>query len=104
MGDACDSDSDGDGLSDANDLCSLGDTGWTSDSTNDNDGDGCQDWGEDDDDDNDGVLDINDAFPMDSTETSDFDGDGLGDNQDQDDDNDGYSDEEDAYPLDPNQH
>ena len=41
------------------------------------------------DDDNDGVLDDNDVFPNDATESSDFDGDGVGDNADTDDDNDG---------------
>ncbi len=40
------------------------------------------------DDDNDGVLDVNDAFPTDSTETQDSDGDGVGDNSD-------------AFPADP---
>lgn len=34
------------------------------------------------DDDNDGVLDVNDAFPLDPTESRDSDGDGIGDNGD----------------------
>jgi subtilase family protein/cadherin-like protein/Big-like domain-containing protein/FG-GAP repeat protein len=34
------------------------------------------------DDDNDGVLDVNDTFPLDATETTDTDGDGIGDNAD----------------------
>ncbi len=34
------------------------------------------------DDDNDGVADVADAFPLDATETSDTDGDGIGDNSD----------------------
>jgi len=34
----------------------------------------------DDDDDNDGTLDVNDAFPLDATESVDTDGDGVGDN------------------------
>jgi uncharacterized delta-60 repeat protein len=42
----------------------------------------------DSDDDNDGVLDINDAFTLDATETVDTDGDGIGNNADTDDDND----------------
>ncbi len=42
----------------------------------------------DDDDDNDGVLDVDDAFPLDPTEWDDSDGDGIGDNSD-------------AYPNDP---
>ncbi len=44
------------------------------------------------DDDNDGVLDVNDAFPFDSTESVDTDGDGTGNNADLDDDNDGLTD------------
>jgi len=47
----------------------------------DSDGDGIPD-DIDPDDDNDGVLDINDAFPFDPTESSDTDGDGVGDNAD----------------------
>ena len=45
------------------------------------DGDGTPD-NIDTDDDNDGVLDIDDAFPLDSAETTDTDGDGIGDNAD----------------------
>jgi FtsP/CotA-like multicopper oxidase with cupredoxin domain len=48
----------------------------------------------DNDDDGDGVLDENDAFPLDASETRDTDGDGIGNNRDSDDDNDGFSDEE----------
>jgi len=44
------------------------------------------------DDDNDMVLDINDAFPFDSSETKDTDGDGKGDNSDTDDDGDDWPD------------
>ncbi|MDC3056788.1 S8 family serine peptidase [bacterium] len=54
----------------------------------------------DDDDDGDGVIDSADAFPLDPSETSDFDMDGLGDNEDSDDDNDGVLDSSDAYPFD----
>ncbi|GAA0856781.1 hypothetical protein GCM10009114_19990 [Aliiglaciecola litoralis] len=50
------------------------------------------------DDDGDGVLDEDDAFPWDKTETLDFDGDFIGDNADQDDDNDGVPDSEDDDP------
>ena len=42
------------------------------------------------DDDNDGVNDTDDLWPFDSTEWSDADGDGQGDNRDMDDDNDGW--------------
>ena len=52
------------------------------------------------DDDNDGVLDNQDAFPVDSNEFLDTDADGIGDNADLDDDGDGYPDSEDAFPLD----
>jgi hypothetical protein len=44
------------------------------------------------DDDNDFVLDSDDAFPMDPSETVDTDGDGIGDNSDMDDDGDGWLD------------
>ena len=44
------------------------------------------------DDDGDGVLDTADAFPLDSAETLDTDGDGTGNNADTDDDGDGLSD------------
>ena len=40
----------------------------------------------------DGCLDVDDLFPEDSRECSDFDGDGEGDNTDVDDDNDGWAD------------
>ncbi|WP_448568351.1 PKD domain-containing protein [Thalassotalea ganghwensis] len=52
------------------------------------------------DDDNDGVLDVDDAFPLDSTESVDTDADGIGNNADTDDDNDGVLDTDDAFPLD----
>ena len=54
----------------------------------------------DDDDDNDGVSDENDAFPLDSTEHTDTDLDGTGNNADIDDDNDGVNDDSDDFPLD----
>lgn len=49
----------------------------------------------------DGVPNRNDAFPNDRTESSDADGDGIGDRSDLDDDNDGVADTEDAFPRDP---
>ena len=52
------------------------------------------------DDDNDGVLDTEDVFPLDATETIDTDNDGIGNNADQDDDNDTYLDSNDDFPLD----
>jgi hypothetical protein len=51
--------------------------------------------------DDDGVLDSDDAFPNDATETADNDDDGIGDNADTDDDNDGAPDVNDAFPFDP---
>ena len=53
--------------------------------------------------DQDGVPDDEDAFPDDADETTDTDGDGIGDNADEDDDNDGVTDEEDAFPDDPSE-
>ncbi len=50
--------------------------------------------------DGDGVIDAEDAFPFDPTESQDFDGDGIGDNSDLDWDNDGYTNYEDAFPRD----
>ncbi len=66
----------------------------------------------DDDDDNDGVLDVNDAFPLDNSETVDTDGDGVGDNGDVfpndanetvDTDGDGVGDNADVFPNDANE-
>ena len=96
-GDGCrdsseDNDDDGDNINDEDDDCPKGLDGWTSSPTTDYDGDGCRDSLEDTDDDNDGVTDNLDEFPLDATEWSDFDGDGIGDNADSDDDNDGVSD------------
>ncbi|WP_371374589.1 leucine-rich repeat domain-containing protein [Thalassotalea aquiviva] len=54
----------------------------------------------DDDDDNDGVLDAEDRFPFDPSESTDTDLDGTGNNADTDDDNDGVLDSEDDFPLD----
>ena len=64
-------DSDGDTISDVNDI----------------------------DDDNDGVPDSKDAFPKDSAESIDTDGDGQGNNTDIDDDGDGVADGSDAFPF-----
>ena len=60
----------------------------------------------DDDIDGDGVLNVNDAFPRDASESVDTDGDGIGNNADLDDDNDGDSDADEisagSNPLDAN--
>ena len=50
--------------------------------------------------DNDGVVDGSDIFPLDSNESVDTDGDGIGNNADNDDDNDGQLDADDESPLD----
>ncbi|TAA42578.1 BNR-4 repeat-containing protein [Corallincola spongiicola] len=50
--------------------------------------------------DNDGTIDLYDAFPLDATETSDTDSDGVGDNSDVDIDGDGVDNEDDAFPFD----
>ena len=109
-----DRDLDHDGVFNNEDLCMEGDDDWISNSTNDYDGDGCQDSTEDLDDDNDylsdlqeaiigtnatnpdtdgdGYLDGLDDYPLDSSEWLDTDNDGIGNNADTDDDNDGWSD------------
>ena len=51
----------------------------------------------------DGVIDAQDAFPSDSTESLDTDNDGTGNNADTDDDDDGVADSDDAFPLDLNE-
>lgn len=55
---------------------------------------------DDPDDDNDGVLDSQDAFPLDKNESVDTDGDKVGNNADLDDDGDDAPDDKDAFPLD----
>ncbi len=55
------------------------------------------------DDDDDGVLDYDDDFPFDPSETMDSDEDGIGDVADTDDDDDGILDADDAFPLDPSE-
>ena len=104
IGDICDTDADGDDVLNVDDMCPMGMNTWVSNSTNDNDGDGCNDSYEDLDDDNDGIpdeteIDIGtnpldadsdadgyqdgeDIFPTDTTEWNDSDGDGFGDNSD----------------------
>ena len=49
--------------------------------------------------DNDGYIDGIDAFPLNASEWSDTDQDGIGDNQDADADNDGFLNTQDAFPL-----
>ncbi len=98
------SDNDGDGLGDFSDTDDDNDGWFDSEEPNcatdpmdansvpaDNDMDRNCDL-QDQDDDNDGYLDIDDVFPMNPSEHSDLDGDGIGDNTDTDDDDDGWLD------------
>ena len=90
-------DTDGDGIGD---VCDNAPTVSNANQL-DTDGDGVGDVS-DTDDDGDGVLDTNDAFPLDASESADTDGDGIGDNADLDDDADGVPDTTDNAPLTPN--
>ncbi len=91
-------DTDSDGIGDNNDNCAAIANSDQLDTDQDGNGNVC-----DDDDDNDGVVDAQDRFPLDSTESVDTDGDGTGNNADTDDDNDGTPDVDDAFPLDANE-
>jgi len=103
IGDNADPDDDNDGQSDDDEITCGSDPLDAASISLDTDGDG---WPNcvDDNDDNDGALDVDDAFPLDPSETSDNDGDRIGDNADLDDDNDGQSDDDEAVcgtdPLD----
>ena len=83
--DYADDDADGDGLSNADEI--LNGRGYWLDADSDDDA----------------VTDFDDAFPYDPFESSDSDGDGIGDNADDDDDNDGVLDVEDDLPFDRNE-
>ena len=95
-------DSDNDGITDAQDDCPTGATGWTSNSVTDYDSDGCQDSSEDTDDDNDEIQDSSDDCEKGhlgwiSESINDYDSDGCHDSiEDDDDDNDGISDSSDS--------
>jgi gliding motility-associated-like protein len=87
-------DTDGDGIGD---VCDNAPTVSNANQL-DTDGDGVGDVS-DTDDDGDGIIDTEDAFPLDATESGDADGDGIGDNAETDDDNDGILDALDNCPL-----
>jgi hypothetical protein len=80
-------DSDADGVPNTSDNCPTAPNADQLDTDSDAQGNAC-----DDDDDGDGILDINDAFPLDPTESVDTDGDSIGNNADTDDDGDGQTD------------
>ena len=97
-------DDDNDGVQDLEDNCQAVANLSQLDTDNDSLGNAC-----DKDDDGDGVLDSQDAFPLNNTETSDSDLDGVGDNADWapndssesvDTDGDGVGDNADAFPVD----
>lgn len=108
-------DTDGDGVPDHHDSCPRSSVcvgsdcvpRWSSGSTTDFDGDGCEDGIEDSDKDNDGVPDLHDECPYTPQEyafvsnlASDFDGDGCADGlEDHDDDNDKIPNIIDICPL-----
>ncbi|MAE38765.1 MAG: hypothetical protein CL969_03930 [Euryarchaeota archaeon] len=102
LGNACDSDMDGDGRDNSQDDCTNGPAvNWDSfDWTIDSDADGCRDSDEDDDDDSDGVLDIDDSCSTllthknwTANDANDYDRDGCHDLiEDDDDDGDGVDD------------
>ncbi|MFB6317397.1 T9SS type A sorting domain-containing protein [Saccharicrinis sp. FJH54] len=91
VGNNADTDDDGDSYSDADEAANNTDPLDAGSVPPDNDGDKVSDLN-DPDDDNDGVIDTEDKFPMDASESVDTDNDGVGNNADTDDDGDGYSD------------
>ena len=88
-------DGDADGIGDSGDNCPVIANPNQENFDADDLGDAC-----DPDMDNDGVLNENDAYPYDASETLDTDSDGTGNNADTDDDGDGVPDTDDAFPLD----
>ncbi len=88
IGNNADTDDDGDGQLDTDEIACGSDPLLASSMSLDSDGDTIPDC-VDTDDDNDGVIDTADAFPLDPAEWADTDADGIGNNADTDDDNDG---------------
>jgi len=93
IGDNSDEDDDGDGWLDVDEIDCNSDPLNENSMPIDTDSDSICDI-LDDDDDNDGVLDIDDAFPTNENETTDTDGDTIGNNEDIDDDGDSFFDSE----------
>ncbi|MFB6340679.1 T9SS type A sorting domain-containing protein [Saccharicrinis sp. FJH62] len=91
VGNNADPDDDGDGYADTDEQDNGTDPLNANSTPPDNDGDKVSDLN-DTDDDNDGVIDSEDDFAMDPSESVDTDNDGIGNNADTDDDGDGYSD------------
>jgi hypothetical protein len=102
LGNNADNDDDGDTWSDSEEEICGSDSLLVNSIPDDDDGDKICNF-TDTDDDNDGILDVEDAFPLDSSEAYDNDGDGIGDNIDTDDDDDGTIDSLDMFPLDPSE-
>lgn len=99
FGDFCDSDIDGDTISNEVDACPHGETNWLSDSNSDIDRDGCRDSSEDEDDDNDLITDnIDNCVETHNPNQLDYDEDGQGDSCDSDIDDDGVSNQFDSCP------
>ena len=105
IGNLCDDDEDGDGITIPQDLCPKDGVAWSSNIINDYDQDGCQDDLNDEDDDNDEIPDDEDACPKGEINwdadpsANDHDGDGCTDSvDDDDDDGDGVLDSADNCP------
>ena len=102
IGDACETDTDGDGIIDTLDNCVRDTFSWESVHEIDHDQDGCRDLDRDADDDGDNLLDLSDDCPtgeINWNSSFDHDNDGCHDDrEDFDDDSDGFEDSVDTCP------